>query len=82
MYLKVVIRRNLVACPMLIMCLPVELIGEEIYDEFDQEGAYGDRVPYELTGTRDGNDSDPEDPYHLSLITNRRVQSDTISCND
>lgn len=65
------------------MYLPVELIGEEIYDEFDQEGAYGDRVPYEsTTDTRDGDDSDPEDPYHLSSITNQRVQSDTTSWND
>ena len=65
------------------MYLPVELIGEEIYDEFDQEGAYGDRVPYEsTTDTRDGDDSDPEDPYHLSSIVNKRVQSDTTSWND
>ena len=66
---------------MLIMCLPVELIGEEIYDEFDQEGAYGDRVPYESNSdTRD--DADPEDPYHPSSITNQRAQSDTVSSND
>ena len=83
MYLKVVIRWNLVPCPMLILCLPVELIGEEIYDEFDQEGAYGDRVPYESpSDTRDCDDGDPEDPYHLSSITNQQTQSDTNSWND
>jgi metal transporter CNNM len=83
MYLKVVIRWNLVTYPMLIMGLPVELIGEEIYDEFDQEGAYGDRVPYEsTTDTRDGDVGDPEDPYHLLSITNQRVLSDSISWND
>ena len=82
MYLKVVIRWNFVPYPMLIICLPVELIGEEIYDEFDQEGAYGDRVPYEsLSDTRDCDDGNPEDPYHLSSITKQRAQSDTISWN-
>ena len=68
---------------MLIMCLPVELIGEEIYDEFDPEGAYGDRVPYESpSDTRDLDDGKPEDPYRPSSITNQRAQSDTISWND
>ena len=83
MYLKVVIRWNLVPYSMPIICLPIELIGEEIYDEFDQEGAYGDRVPYEShSDTRECDDGDLEDPYHLSPITNHRAQSDTISWND
>ena len=61
----------------------VELIGEEIYDEFDPEGAYGDRVPYEsLSDTNDRDDGDPEDPYHLPSVTNQPAQSDTISWND
>ena len=65
---------------MLITCLLVELIGEEIYDEFDQEGAYGDRVPYEsTTDTRDGDDGDS---HHLSSITNQQAQSDTKNWND
>ena len=82
MYLKVVICWNLVRHPLLIMSLPVELIGEEIYDEFDQEGAYGDRVPYESpSDTRDCDDGGPGDSYHLSSITHR-VQSDTISWYD
>ena len=79
----VVTRWNLVPYLMLIVCLLVELIGEEIYDEFDPEGAYGDRVPYESpSDTQDRDDGDPEDPYHLSSITHQRAQSDTISWND
>ena len=71
---------NLVPYPILIMSLLVELIGEEIYDEFDQEGAYGDRVPYESpSDTRECDDGDLKEPYHLSSITN---QSDRISRND
>ena len=79
----VVIRWNLIPCPLLIVCLLVELIGEEIYDEFDTEGAHGDRVPYESpSDTQDRDDGGPEDPYHLSSITHQRAQSDSISWND
>ena len=79
----VVIRWNLFPCPMLNRCLPLELIGEEIYDEFDPEGAYGDRVPYESPSDTQGrNDGDPENSYHPSSITKQRAQSDTISLND
>jgi len=82
MYSKVVIIRwNLTQSPTLSLYL--ELIGEEIYDEFDPEGAYGDRYPYESpSGTvqdRDGGDS--EAPHRMSSISNQRPQSTTGSTN-
>ena len=58
---------------------PLELIGEEIYDEFDPEGAYGDRSPYESpapAGTRNSNGGGPEHPHRPSSTSRQRTQSD------
>lgn len=52
-----------------------ELIGEEIYDEFDPEGAYGDRSPYESPTCEHSGNS--EVPYLPSSISHhQRAQSD------
>lgn len=59
----------------------IELIGEEIYDEFDPEGAHGDRSPYE-SATRKRNGGDPEDSYSWSPISHQRAQSDTSRWTD
>ena len=49
----------------------IELIGEEIYDEFDPEGAYGDRYPYESQAqSRDGGSPETHRPSN-----NQRPQS-------
>jgi metal transporter CNNM len=61
--------------------LRIELIGEEIYDEFDPEGAHGDRSPYE-SPTRKRNGADPEDSYPWSPISHQRAQSDTSRWTD
>jgi hypothetical protein len=81
MYLKVVIYSldfRPVSKPNPHICLFIELIGEEIYDEFDQEGAHGDRTPYE-SPTQERNDGQLEGPYSLS--SHQRAQSDASNSN-
>lgn len=60
-----------------------ELIGEEIYDEFDPEGAYGDRYPYEspLDNAQDRDGGNPEAPHRPSSISSQRPRSATGSSN-
>ena len=62
--------------------MPIELIGEEIYDEFDSEGAYGDRYPYESSdNAQDRDGSNPAAPYRLSAISDQQPQS-TMGSNN
>ncbi|KAF8804197.1 DUF21-domain-containing protein [Phlegmacium glaucopus] len=60
-----------------------ELIGEEIYDEFDPEGAYGDRYPYESSSdhAQDHDGDDSEAPYRVPSISNQLPQSAMRSVN-
>ena len=61
----------------LTICFPIELIGEEIYDEFDPEGAYEDRYPYESpTDNAPDRGGDPQALHHL------RPQSDVSSSSE